>query len=660
MDENAARPVLSELEVSRACRRDGSRVWPGRVELTCLALPPSWTCVPSQDRKPDVNNDDSKSGTGGSGRRAYRACESSIYRSSSTGLLAELTQPCVRALDPGAHCRSRKAKCDLGDIDAPREPPCSRCKRESRECTFLPSRRGGNLSGKRTAGDELEPSTSSSSSRFLFDADDDGQQQHKRRRSSVSQAGDSDLGGSYDYGAGPGELTAWREDDDRNRAHPRRLSGAPPFVDPTPLYDSLYHSAYPSGPHPQPVDPPSHPTNARSSQSSALLTSPLKPPARPLAHLQQPRDPFAPSAANTSVDHRQSINQPRSRVPGSVVEQSPSPRLAGPVHPRPLQPPPPPVHAKPKSHRPAAVAHDPESFVTAGMANEADALSLLALTATGTGSRAGGTGGGKSPGSEHVATPSTGRSVGASSARPPSVDGAAVVDVGVDSPKGDSEDEEAEVVPPLAEFDLIREKVLTKPLLVKYVDQFFQRHHQLFPMVPSFRIPKTEAQLAQFAWKDKELLTTMVVIASRFDQEHKSVHEDAWKVMSRYISDIVVHGQEAQVGFVEACLLLSENLPRQNENDVLPMPNNSRPWDDSAQSWHLVGHAVSLLRRRKCLSVLRLTSPLVHTGTDGLLPRTRPADALRGPEDADHATARPGTARLDVLLPLVRLVSAFF
>ncbi|WWC72160.1 uncharacterized protein I206_106120 [Kwoniella pini CBS 10737] len=42
------------------------------------------------------------------------------------------------------HCRSRKAKCDLGDIDAPSSPPCSRCKRESRECVFAPSRRGGN------------------------------------------------------------------------------------------------------------------------------------------------------------------------------------------------------------------------------------------------------------------------------------------------------------------------------------------------------------------------------------------------------------------------------------------------------------------------------------------------------------------------------------
>ncbi|ODN73405.1 hypothetical protein L202_07931 [Cryptococcus amylolentus CBS 6039] len=53
------------------------------------------------------------------------------------------------------HCRSRKAKCDLGDINAPSEPPCSRCKRESRECVFAPSRRGGNNRKRRKVeGDE--------------------------------------------------------------------------------------------------------------------------------------------------------------------------------------------------------------------------------------------------------------------------------------------------------------------------------------------------------------------------------------------------------------------------------------------------------------------------------------------------------------------------
>ncbi|GAA5904907.1 hypothetical protein JCM5296_006140 [Sporobolomyces johnsonii] len=39
-----------------------------------------------------------------------------------------------RACQP---CRSRKLKCDLGDPDNPSEPPCRRCRRESRECVFV-------------------------------------------------------------------------------------------------------------------------------------------------------------------------------------------------------------------------------------------------------------------------------------------------------------------------------------------------------------------------------------------------------------------------------------------------------------------------------------------------------------------------------------------
>ncbi|GAA5987155.1 hypothetical protein JCM10908_001053 [Rhodotorula pacifica] len=39
-----------------------------------------------------------------------------------------------RACQP---CRARKLKCDLGDPEAPSDPPCKRCRRESRECVFV-------------------------------------------------------------------------------------------------------------------------------------------------------------------------------------------------------------------------------------------------------------------------------------------------------------------------------------------------------------------------------------------------------------------------------------------------------------------------------------------------------------------------------------------
>lgn len=39
-------------------------------------------------------------------------------------------------------CRTKKVRCELGDLAAPSEPPCARCKREMRPCIFTMSTRG--------------------------------------------------------------------------------------------------------------------------------------------------------------------------------------------------------------------------------------------------------------------------------------------------------------------------------------------------------------------------------------------------------------------------------------------------------------------------------------------------------------------------------------
>ncbi|KAK5167779.1 zinc finger transcriptional activator [Saxophila tyrrhenica] len=38
-------------------------------------------------------------------------------------------------------CRQRKVRCDLGSVDNPHDPPCSRCRRESKTCYFSATRR---------------------------------------------------------------------------------------------------------------------------------------------------------------------------------------------------------------------------------------------------------------------------------------------------------------------------------------------------------------------------------------------------------------------------------------------------------------------------------------------------------------------------------------
>ena len=50
-------------------------------------------------------------------------------------------------------CRRRKVKCDLGSVDNPSDPPCVRCRRESKECFFSATRR------KRKYEDGAEEST---------------------------------------------------------------------------------------------------------------------------------------------------------------------------------------------------------------------------------------------------------------------------------------------------------------------------------------------------------------------------------------------------------------------------------------------------------------------------------------------------------------------
>lgn len=47
----------------------------------------------------------------------------------------------VRPFLSGIPCRRRKVRCDLGSVDDPHDPPCVRCRRESKDCFFSATRR---------------------------------------------------------------------------------------------------------------------------------------------------------------------------------------------------------------------------------------------------------------------------------------------------------------------------------------------------------------------------------------------------------------------------------------------------------------------------------------------------------------------------------------
>ncbi|KAF2705945.1 hypothetical protein K504DRAFT_471382 [Pleomassaria siparia CBS 279.74] len=84
-----------------------------------------------------------------------------------TGLSAPVSNaspPAPRSNIPNSHsrtyqacipCRRRKVRCDLGPVDNPHDPPCVRCRRESKECFFSATRRKRKTDG--SDGFEDEP-----------------------------------------------------------------------------------------------------------------------------------------------------------------------------------------------------------------------------------------------------------------------------------------------------------------------------------------------------------------------------------------------------------------------------------------------------------------------------------------------------------------------
>jgi hypothetical protein len=58
--------------------------------------------------------------------------------SASTSISAQQHKRVYQACIP---CRRRKVRCDLGSVDDPHDPPCVRCRRESKECYFSATRR---------------------------------------------------------------------------------------------------------------------------------------------------------------------------------------------------------------------------------------------------------------------------------------------------------------------------------------------------------------------------------------------------------------------------------------------------------------------------------------------------------------------------------------
>ncbi|KAI0543784.1 hypothetical protein F4679DRAFT_567402 [Xylaria curta] len=77
-------------------------------------------------------------GAGQNGNNNSNGNGSGHTRSHSSGPAPPQHKRVYQACIP---CRRRKVRCDLGSVDNPHDPPCMRCRRESKECFFSATRR---------------------------------------------------------------------------------------------------------------------------------------------------------------------------------------------------------------------------------------------------------------------------------------------------------------------------------------------------------------------------------------------------------------------------------------------------------------------------------------------------------------------------------------
>ncbi|OCF34202.1 specific RNA polymerase II transcription factor [Kwoniella heveanensis BCC8398] len=419
------------------------------------------------------------------------------------------------------HCRARKAKCDLGDIDAPSSPPCSRCRRESRECVFAPSRRGGNNRKRTKRESDAEDGS---------DREGDGDRSDEYPSHSRARTG---------YGTQPAQTFPY--------PYPPGGAGAQRRMSPS---VSLHRQS------PQSANYFHHLPNTGSSHSN------LSPITQASPHTPSDRQLYPPGGAGAG-NPSNTGNGGDPQRPSST--SSPKRRR---------------LHLNPPLH-----AADPSSIVVADMQNESDALQILALAS----GQAAKQEKGSAPGGD--ASTRTDGQTNARGSRGRS---------GLSRPSTDLSGSRKPSQPPdLQDFALIRLGIITPEETMRLTDLFFRCYHHLFPMVPSAIIPRNPEQLAVFARKERYLLAAYIIIASRPDSTPavREIHDRSWAVMRGWITDVQSLGAPPTIGFVEALLLLAENLPRtppiSGPEELAALGCREEPHgDENRQAWQMIGLAV--------------------------------------------------------------------
>jgi hypothetical protein len=321
-----------------------------------------------------------------------------------------------RAYKACLHCRKRKSKCDLGDVDHPREPPCRRCAREGVQCTFVDSRRGGRSS-------------------FLK-----GQLEKDNEVGEALQQHGGAAFGSLSPSLPEANFSTFSD------SQPDQYQQSPAASSRTSLLDGNEQSNY----------------RKRRRQDRSATPDPLNPKSLAEASLQNPTDALeilALASAGVRSNPHGTSEDSAERSPSSAV---------GP-------------------ERRAQVSETGRGTGVANSSRRGGAVADL-----------------RSPRWPHLQK----STYSSSNSRP--------------QQSGQSLHQKS---------SLLAASIVSLHQLRTYVDQFFARHHHIFPIVPVSRIPRNEEQLALFALEENHLVTAMVVIASRHDAQNPQVHDLAWGYM---------------------------------------------------------------------------------------------------------------------------------
>jgi hypothetical protein len=106
------------------------------------------------------------------------------------------------------------------------------------------------------------------------------------------------------------------------------------------------------------------------------------------------------------------------------------------------------------------------------------------------------------------------------------------------------------------QFFLVSEGLIDECTLFKLFAFYMRTIHQVMPLIPHERRPKTPEQVLSLAAQDKYLVAAIVVVASNLMGE-PSLHLHLWRRVERLFAQVTIQGVDESLDLLEGLLLLS-------------------------------------------------------------------------------------------------------